>query len=1357
MKRKCGILLFAILLGGGTEVIGQDGGSFKSLVPTHNNKPLFVTSIAQDSLGNIWMSSSLGVLIYNGYSYSVIKRKSIFPQMGQDDRIRSISSDESKNIWITTSGGLLSKYNAGLGQFEGFKPKLGESVWEVKPNGKQVWIATKNGTLYKYHNKVLDSITTIPNINMADNMVNDLEFDKNDNVYVGTTKGKIHKYSIQSGRQTEIIGPFTDYPGGIVLEVDRKNRLWIGTEANGLHVYDIAKQRIISESFFTGDINDITSSLFLNLFLDSNDNIWGGTDGSGLYKVDSETGVVRVFKKRYFTASSIESNTILDINEDDHKNIWAVTKYGTLNVLPIANDKIRYHPGSENNIPMRVLCMLKTSDETLWIGTDGMGLTKIAADGTKEQFFNGPNNSFYVHSIVADEKSNLWLGTYRNGLWHHDLTSSTFKRVEVENSKGQTASDIRVLYRDSKKRLWVGSNVSLNIYTSDHRLLASFGNNENGLSGTIVESILEDKNGVVWLGQSGGGLFKFQENKEKLSLSSFKNFKTGPDDIIPRVFSLSNLSDSTLLMINEKRELLAFNTETEKYCNFEHFGTIKDLSFSAVTSVDQDNIWASTYNSILHLDLKGQTTEMYYSSDGLPDGSFMTSSVHNGKDGQLYFGSTTGVTYFYPHELIKKPSNPKLVVYDIQVLNKPAKDLLPNQIKSEVFNLSNLKLDYNQSSFSVRFSAIDNILNPNYFYTYKLVGFDSEWKKTYTEGLATYTNVPPGKYTLEIRVHEMNDLSKNFGKTIAISIAQPFWNKPLAHVIYITLFVLLAFGCVKWYRLRKKLLIHRIIRAKEQDLHNTKMDFFTKMSHEIQTPITLILGPIEDMLKRAELNGNMLLKERLNIISNNAKRLSRIARELTLLRNKETNKLSLLVSKNNLHSDINHICMSFKEIARNKQIDFSISCPKNLNNAWYDKEKIEHILYNLLSNAFKYTPTEGNVQLSVSPISKKSYIKISVSDSGQGIQKNELDKIFKLFYRSDSNKKARGTGIGLALTKELVTLHRGKIKVNSVANEGTTFTVKIPILEEFYVDQEKMALEDEGIAPKFQKQPQQPKNGPVNHKEKSILIVEDNFELQQFLKNLLSTQYNILLADNGEEGFYLAKNNIPDLIISDIMMPRMDGIQMCSELNKNNLTKHIPIVLLTAKNSTKAKIEGLKTGAVEFINKPFNTNELILKVNNLLLSKEHIISKYRKELINRPQVAENRSQDEIFLASFVDKINHNMDDPDFKIQQLAESLNMSYSSLYRKCLNITGLTVIDFIRRIRLNKAAILLTKFGYPISEVAHLVGFNDPKYFSKSFKNQFGKTPKEFKKASDLADDLESYLSEHKINNISLERTTY
>lgn len=1341
-------ILFSVFLT--IPLFGQNEIVFKHIKPQLKNKPVYISQTIQDSLGNIWMNTGAGILKYNGYSYSYNTKTDIFPNISAKDGIHNIFSDVNKNIWIISNYGLLGRYDSNKGVFKDFSSLFNEPISVINSTDNAVWLITKNGNLYCLKNNIPEIITAIPNINGIDYQAQSIAFGSKQDIYISTSMGKIYKYSTHTKQLNELIGPFSDYPGPIYLQADNNNRLWIGTEAFGLLVYDTLSDDFVHDDLFKENAATIRKELFLCLFLDKNDNIWGGTDGDGLYKINSKTGAISVYKKETANEFSLSSNTIIHINEDNQQNIWAVTKYGLINVVPKTNQNVNYYKGSANNTPLVILSISKSKDGKLWIGTDGDGLTVIDENtGLVKQFFDEDHNGFYVQSITKDDIGNMWFGTYKNGLWKYNIKQNIFNKIPVLNRKSQQATDVRTVFKDSKNRIWVGSNVAINIYSSNQNLIASFNNNESGLKGTITESIIEDSNKNIWLGTQGGGLFKFNENLNNIEDSSFTHYKNNFNENIPRVASMSLGNPNEIWFINASSKLSLFNIKTKVFKSFNHTNSLKTSAIQGILVADPNNIWLSSNNGILHFNRETKNVKTFYTTDGFQSNSFMYRSAFKDNDGLFYFGSKEGVNYFNPKKLTKQKTNAKLFINEIKVLNKQAKSILPNQITSDVFALDQLHLKNSQSSFSIKFSAIGNILNPNYYYSYKLEGFDTDWKTTYSEGLATYTNVPPGSYTLKIKANEMNEGSVISTKKLGIKIENPIWNSPMAYVLYIILLGLLLYSAIKWYFLRKKLLINKISRRKENELYDAKMNFFTKMSHEIQTPITLILGPIEDMLQRAELNGNMLLKERLNIISNNAQRLSRIARELTLTRNKELNKLKLAVTQNNLHNDITKVCLSFKELARNKKIDFSINCPKNLNNTWYDKEKVEHILYNILSNAFKFTPPEGNVQLTVAPLSKKSFIKISISDSGQGINKEELKNIFKIFYRSKNNTETKGAGIGLALTKELVALHKGKIKVNSVMGEGTTFIVKLPVSEDYYVDTEKITsskkneivqIDDENNLSK--------QNIDLNISKKTILIVEDNFELQHFLKDLFQGQYNILLAENGQEGFYHAKNNIPDLIISDIMMPKMDGIELCKELNIDNLTKHIPIVLLTAKNSTNAKIEGLKTGAVEYINKPFNTNELLLKVNNILASKENIITKYRKELINKPEIKVNKSQDEIFLEKLVSIVNERLRDSTFKIDELADILNMSHSSLYRKCMSLTGLSVVDFIKTIRLKKAAILLAKYGYTISEVAYLVGFNDPKYFSKSFKSYFKITPKGFKNQSLTASDISEFLIEYGID---------
>ena len=1332
------LLVFAIWWS--TLIYGQNHINFRNISPILNNKNIPVYKTVQDKLGNIWMLSSSGILLFDGYDHKLIEKKIIFPKWHSNDAIKGLVKDGNDDIWLTSDFGLISKYHSDTGLFEDFGPSLNNAtINTICVKGKNLWLASKTGIIFRYTKSKTDSITTVYNKNLPIKDIKNIEIIEPNDFFISTENGKVFNYSIDTKELNELVGPFTDYPEKLILVSDQNYRLWIGTETQGLFVYDLAQKKFIQNTFFKEEKFNVHKEMFLSLLCDKDGYIWGGTDGGGMYKINSNTGDIDLFTKQKFNSFSLGNNTILDINEDNHKNIWICAKYGNLYVLPSVNSNISYHSGSANKTPERILSIHKSSKEALWLGTDGSGLTKVAfnSNGSTDetQYFNDKvlNTGFYVQSITEDSRFNIWLGTYKNGLWFHNTLNDTFEKINITNLKRQEATDVRTVFKDSKGRIWVGSNISINVYNANLKLLASFENNTNGLKGSNTESIIEDKNGTIWLGIYGGGFFKFNENHNVLQNSSFSNHTyTNPNNKhdIPSIKSMAIDDSGNIWQINNQNRLLKFNTEKETHNTFEDIESLNELSLKSVLIEGNDNIWMGTNSGICHLDIKNNNLQMYYWSDGVQGNIFMPRSAFNDKKGTLYFGGVNGLNYFNPKTINKKISSPKLYITTIEILNQPIDSLFPSQTNLSVFNLNTLKVKYNQSSFSFKFSAVDNVLNPKYYYAYRLKGFDEDWISSRSERLATYTNIPSGNYTFEVKAGTNKGVWDIPKKQIAITIEPPFWKKPLAYLIYFLCLGLIIVAIRRWYSLRKNLLLEKVINKKENELHDLKMNFFTKMSHEIQTPITLILGPIDDMLKRAEQNGNLLLKQRLKIISNNAKRLSKIARELTLVRNKELNKLKLIVTKNNLFTHIEEVTLSFKELARMKQIDFAINCPKNLTEVWYDKEKVEHIMYNLLFNAFKFTPREGNIQLNVIPIDGKKQIKLSVSDTGPGIPKEELNHIFELFYQSKSGKKINGSGIGLALTKELLDLHKGEIKVESTPIAGTVFTFTLPITEDVYEESERITTsiyddtdlneESEHLIKNMTKDD--------NLTKKTILIVEDNYDLQEFLKDLLCKHYNVILAENGEEGYHYAKNNFPDLILSDIMMPKLDGIEMCQMLQHNPLTKHIPVILLTAKNSTNSKIAGLKSGAIEYINKPFNTKELLLKIQNIISAKEHIISKYRKEVISRPEINIQKSQDEIFLENMTSIINSRLDEANFKIEELADSLNMSYSSLYRKCQNLTGHSLVDYIRIIRLKKAAILITKYGYNISEVAYMVGFNDPKYFSKCFKKQYGKNPKDF-----------------------------
>ncbi|MEQ8419931.1 MAG: ATP-binding protein [Arenibacter algicola] len=1326
---------------------GQNPTNFVHLPFKLENQGIKVTHTVQDSLGFMWLAHVNGISKYDGYNFKFIPSDQIFGDKIGSDQVKSIFKVGQGTIWALSVNGQLSflekngKFSSIDTRIEGFQKR--HRVYTAKSNGNKLFLATLKGSILSYnHTKVaMDSITTIPNIAPDGSVINSMIVRKSDELILSTYRGPIYTYSVNKRKLDTISFPYNyDLPASFFLTMDNMDRLWIASSypSFGLHVYDFQKKSFVESQIFDKESKSKLYEVFKIIYKDYLGNIWMGTDGNGLYKIDPDDGSISILKNNILNRFSLSSNTVLDINEDLNNNLWVVTNYGDLNILRNKNKHVNYHSGSINEKPTRVLSSFRAKDGTLWIGTDGEGITKISPNGAEEQFFENSdsNKGYYIHSINQDREGNIWIGTYQNGLILFNPRSNSFSKIRLRNSKKNEVSDVRFIFKDSKDRLWVTTDLGIYLFSGRDTMLAHFENGTSGLVGPISQSVVEDSLGTIWLAYNRGGLFRFDEDMENITESQFTRFTDLENEHITNkkydIWSMSADRDDTIWMVLVNGDLTQFNIADQEFHRVKMNGTYDNTIFRSVVLDNEENVWLASTNGIWKYDLKDSTTTVFQKSDGIQDNTFMQRSVHKDDNGNLYFGGLNGVNYFFPEQLQKDSTGVKILIEDIDILNQPAISVIPEQISEGVEKLKHLELNYDQSSFAFRFLALDNVLFPNFNYAYRLKGFNDKWIVTDQERLATYTNIPPGQYIFEVKASSGNGQWDIESKSVTIQILQPFWKTPLAKMFYVLLAFGLIYGIIIWIRLRNKVIADQLKHRHERELYALKMDFFAKMSHEIQTPLTLILIPLENMLDRALKSGNLLLQQRLRSISNNANRLSRIVFELTSLRDKELERLVLRPSENNLTDDLKAITESFMEQAKFKGIHFKCSYPDVKLKMWYDKDKIEHIFFNLLSNAFKFTPKGGYIILDAIIEDWERNVKISITDSGPGIPKDELEHIFQLFYQADSGKQKMGTGIGLALTKELVDLHHGKIDVKSDPVKGTCFSVSFPIDKNKNESVQKELTLEEAImeVEEVEYELKEENTGTSSAKlAKTILVVEDNYELQISLKDIFNDYYNVLLAENGEEGYALALEHNPDLIISDIMMPKLDGMEMSKMLQKNELTTHIPIILLTAKKAAKNKILGLRAGAVEYINKPFNINELVLKVNNIITRSDRLIMKYKNDLITTPQNGGSRSQDEVFLENLVRLVENQISNPDFKTEDLAQDLNMSYSAIYRKFQGLTGKKIVDFVRTMRLKKAAVLISDCNYSVSEAAFLVGFNDPKYFSKCFKKEFGKSPRKLK----------------------------
>lgn len=1305
---------------------------------------LGTTFMEEDHLGYMWMTSSRGIYKFNGYNFSLIPYTEIFGDDYTFDRDYILKKDAFSNFWICTYKGELTRVDS-TGNYTSYKDKLPLNqksfhINTILPHKNQVWFGSSTGTLlkYDYNTSTLDSITSLPKIKNRTQSIKSIVFTKPNTMWISSDSGYITALNTDLNTITRLELPKMY---DIKLTSDKLGRLWIATETSGLMRYDPASKEIKQYSKIDNLNTERKYDLFISVFCDSSGIIWAGTDGDGLYQVNPITEEILVYKNEKANKFSISDNTITGINEDSHGNIWLGTKKGHINVLPSNTNGIKYYSGLENNGHALALSILKSSDNGLWIGTDGNGLTKIFPDGKKIFYNKNQKGTHYfegafIQSLIEDSKGDIWVATYKNGLWVFNNKSKSFEKVKTPNTLEKRSTNVGFLFKDSKNRIWASFTNAIYLFSEEKEVLLTYSYADNDLLGFFSNGICQDKNGTIWISVGEKGLFEFNENPKDLNKSYLTKKKTFlVNEQTTRNYGIWSLTpdyNGNLWIISNTGFLIRYSIQDDSYESFLNYENFKNIRIRAILIDDNKNLWFSSLNNgIHHYEIDKKTLTSFFSNDGLQVKKFRRRSAFKDSHGMFYFGGEEGVNAFYPDQMKKHETNAKLYINAIEVLNKPANQIISDQLKGRIEQVKKLQFKANQSSFSFQFSAIDNILNANYHYAYRLKGFDSDWIIPKKERIATYTNIPSGSYTFEVKGGSKKTTWDIAPIQLDIKIKSFWWRTYLAYFAYLILLSFIIYSIIIRVRLKNKLIKETTHSEKEKEIYALKMNFFAKMSHEIQTPLTLILGPISDMLERAGANKNDLLKQRLLMIKNNANRLSRLAMELMTVRNKELNKLRIYASKNNLIEDLKRISLSFKEQARFKNIDFIQAYPQEEINVWYDVDKIEHIIYNLLSNAFKFTPKGGKIALKVVLNKTDEIVDISVSDTGPGIPKEELDDIFKLFYQSDLGKHTKGTGIGLALANELISLHKGEIKVASSPEKGTCFSVILSTKETLFSEDQKVFVEDsKPISNSTEEdfkalEKELNLNNNLSKKAHTLLIVEDNIEMQMFLRDVLYPNYNLLIANNGKEGVSLATKNNPDLIISDIMMPEMDGFEMCKILQKKKTTSHIPIILLTAKNDKSSKLKGLKSGAIEYIQKPFQFYELALKINNIISTKENIISKYKTDVISSPENILEVSKDEAFMEDLFKELHDQVDNSEFKLEDLSKTLNMSYSVIYKKCHDITGMSLLDYFRSIRIKKAALLIIKNGYNISEASFIVGYKNPKYFRKCFKEVFGITP--------------------------------
>jgi len=930
-------------------------------------------------------------------------------------------------------------------------------------------------------------------------------------------------------------------------------------------------------------------------------------------------------------------------------------------------------------------------------------------------YINGSVNSSrnVIYSILEDKNKNLWIGTHR-GLYKFDRSTEAFIYYGGDPENPQNPGNKR------------------------------------------VNCILESQTGHLWIGTYFYGLYKL--NPETGIYVQYLNDPENP-------YSLSN--DNILMMHEDRTGFLWIATagDLNKFDpsqrSFSHYNSNVGLPGDGIFAILDDregNLWLSSGKGIFRFSPESGAVKSFDKNDGLQSIEFNFYSYFKNKNGWMYFGGINGFNASHPDSIKQNDLIPEIVLTDFQIFNKTVLPGIHSPLKKTISEANEINLTHNQSVFSLEFAALDfHDLGKNQ-YAYKMEGVDPDW--VYTDAsrrFATYTQLGPGEYVFRVKGSNNDGIWNDDGTSVKIIIIPPWWQTNLAYSFYVLLFGLIVFGLWRFQtnrlKIKHELELKNVHAEKLEEVDRLKSRFFANISHEFRTPLTLILGPVEQMFS-GEFKGN--LKEQYKVIIRNAKRLLQLINQLLDLSKLESGKLKLQAQASEIISFTNGLVQAFESLAERKSIALIFQPEIELQEVYIDIEKYETIINNLLSNAFKFTPQGGVVEVLISSLKKGDKggcIQIAISNTGPGIPVDRIEKIFDRFYQIDNSytKDEEGTGIGLALTKELIELHHGEIRVESGPDSKTIFTILLP-LGKGHLKEDEIAvtaaqdsplkkgarsegLLTEGMLKTLDEITEAAGSKPITETEKPkdkpiILIVEDNADLRQYIRNSMDSVYQIMEAENGKEGLAKSTEQIPDLIISDVMMPKMDGFEFCTKIKTDERTSHIPVILLTARAEQADKIEGLETGADDYISKPFDNKELNIRIKNLIEQRRKLRERFAKETNFLTDNIAHTSVDEKFVKRIIDIISQHIHISDFNIESLSLQAGMSRMHLHRKILGLFGQSPGDFLRTIRLKRGAELLKEKTGNISEIAYKVGFDSPAYFSNCFRQQFGLSPSEYVK---------------------------
>ena len=1307
-----------------------------------------VNAIVQDEDGFMWFGTSEGLCRFDGYGYKTYVNIPGDKNSLNDNFISSVAVDSNRNcIWLVTSTGV-SKLDKTTYMFQNypisdslrvrFSPFSRGTIC-VDHNGN-VWVegfseAYAEG-LFKY-DPVKDTFINLSKTNKdVPQGISFIYEDKQNQLWIGTNHDLYAFYP-----ETELFKKiaFKNNPIDSLyitcLYGGKDGKLWIGTHHNhAIYLCENDSIELFYESEFSNDDYNWASSISA---YDDNTLLVAVKD-LGVMTIDLTTGEKGILQPDMYHPNGINSKNPNVIYSDKGGNIWIGTYNNGVNFLD--KHKKQFYLYQFNYTPSGLLsnnvrAFFEDSDGDLWVGTkEGGGISRFDPDnGTFENYKadkSKPNwlDNDIVICINELEKGKLLVGTYGGGIYLFDKNKKVFSKFAMSNGSKNSISNkfVYAIYRDLDDQLWIGSNSSVDIY---HTRTQTFSHPK----GVNYARCFLDNGNAVLIGTWTKGLYVYDKSEKRIENYQFNNPELQKIKNV-RINGMAQDNDGYVWMATNKGLLRFKDTKSEELLITEEDG-LNNNNICAVLVDDHNNIWASTKNGIVKYNPGTGDSKTYNKYDGLQSNVFEEFVSLKTKSGYMLFSGLNGFNMFYPDSIKDNMNEPKVHITELSILNQPVKVGSVNSPLTQDISLTKkLKLNNIQSSFSFQFVAVNYTSPEKSKYLYKLEGYDTDWRKADERRIASYTRVPSGYYTFKVKASNGDGVWSANTEAIKIRIKPPFSRSAVAFTLYGLLFL----GFLIGYRI---FVHHNAIqnaRLEEEKRENQRLEeinrkrirFFTNISHELRTPLTLIASPLARLSNYN--THDKQLSSLLHIMNRNAQRLLRIVNQLMDFRRIEENRIQLTVSEADIVAFVQDVLHSFDDIVlnRNIKITFNSNYPDGFV-CWFDASILDKVLFNLLSNAFKFSKVNG--EISVEVLIENNEVQLKVSDRGIGIAAEDINKIFDRFYTTDqADHQFKGAGVGLSFTKSLVELHHGKIRVTSKLGEGSCFTLIIPVSKDEYNVEERLDEKQESlienipenpleVMPKLEKEPR-----TKTHKD-IILVVEDYDDLREYLVQNLSA-YTVLSCANGKEALKLAHEKMPDLILSDVMMPEMDGLELCKQIKTDIITSHIPVVLLTSQISAEQKLEGYLHQADAYIEKPFSIDLLEIQIANLLQLRKDISAKYSGDIVATNVEDGMFPMDKKFLNEAYKIIEAGMDDPNLSVESLSEKMGMSRSQLFRKFKALTNTTPSHFIKIARLKKAAKLLSGKEHNVNEVAIMVGFIDSSHFIATFKKYYGQTPKQF-----------------------------